>query len=276
QEGSDERVVLPERVDDQRVPTGRQHTRHLPDSRFEPRPVMGAVAGAYQMETGIGEGQRLRISLLCLDLAQALGRGCRRRRAEHAWRGIERDHAADVRCQRKTEVSGATAYIERLRGGWHRLRDQRPCVLQIGPAGMHRTGQVRVGTRVELALDGLLVGAHRLAPWDRWIRSTLDALLSWYKMVSYPITHDTTERPEVACARMIRVSLPPGKGRGLRSVTSCGHDWTGYFPRTSVSRAVADGRQACGARRWLSSAVSVPPGIRGSSRAAPRRSRSRL
>ena len=57
QEGVGQRVLMTERIDDQRVATWRQHTGNFRESLGEPGQVMRSVARAYQIEGAGLEGQ---------------------------------------------------------------------------------------------------------------------------------------------------------------------------------------------------------------------------
>jgi hypothetical protein len=81
-------------------------------------------------------------------------------RGKHVRRRIECDHARETGGERKAQVPGPAAHVDRVAGCKDGTPHETHGVHQIGALGVHPAGQVALSLRIELILNGLAVGAH--------------------------------------------------------------------------------------------------------------------
>ena len=117
--------------------------------------MVSAEPGAHQIESTVFEGQRLGTALARFDLRKSPRPCGLRYDLPHARRGVQCNDALETRRQRKTQVARAATHIQRGVS-----RSEATGVRQIRPLSVHGTAQIGMGPRVELILDGLVVGAH--------------------------------------------------------------------------------------------------------------------
>jgi hypothetical protein len=131
-----------------------EHTRDLPQPGVKVAPVMRAEAGQNKIETRIGEWQALRRTRLCHDVCQAALRGGTSNDIEHLRREIVGDDLADMGCNMKADMAGATAEVEhtRLWLAAHKIGQ----ALQVCALCVDRTVQIRGRPCAELSTDLLV------------------------------------------------------------------------------------------------------------------------
>ena len=151
------RVFRRDDVHERRQPAGFERAPRLAKASADVAPMVGAVTGRHDVESGLRPRQRLDGPLPRFEIGEPAPRRFGGDRCDHRRAEVVGDDALTPPRQQKRQMSAATAEVER-----HGLRpraDQAFEVVEILAARMHGAGDVGLGARTELIGDDGIVGS---------------------------------------------------------------------------------------------------------------------